>query len=125
MGYVMEGPSRMSVSEEPSELLEQDELLAEIVRRLIQVYQPLRIYLFGSRARGDSGPHSDYDIMVIVPDSSPHSMRRGRLAYRALWGLPTTGDILVWTESQFDKTSHLRSSLPGTVLREGKLLHAA
>ena len=41
----------------------QDELLAEIVRRLVDAYDPLRVYLFGSRARGDFGPDSDYDIM--------------------------------------------------------------
>lgn len=105
--------------------IEQDELLAEIVRRLVGAYNPLRVYLFGSRARGDFGPDSDYDIMVVVPDSAPAAQRRSRLAYQVLWGLKSAGDILVWTESQFARSSHLRSSLPGTVLREGRLLHAA
>jgi predicted nucleotidyltransferase len=105
--------------------IEQDELLAEIVRRLVDAYNPLRVYLFGSRARGDSGPDSDYDIMVVVPDSAPGAQRRSRLAYQVLWGLRSAGDILVWTESQFALSSHLRSSLPGTVLREGRLLHVA
>lgn len=104
---------------------DQVELLAEIVRRLVDAYQPLRIYLFGSRARGDAGPDSDFDIMVIVADSAFLPPRRSRLAYQALWGLRSAGDILVWTESEFSRTSHLRSSLPGTILREGRLLHAA
>jgi len=34
-------------------------LLAEIVRRMVEVYRPERIYLFGSTARGDAGPDSD------------------------------------------------------------------
>jgi predicted nucleotidyltransferase len=45
-----------------------DPVLSEIVRRLSEVYHPLRIYLFGSAARGDAGPDSDYDLMVILPD---------------------------------------------------------
>jgi predicted nucleotidyltransferase len=102
-----------------------DELLAEIVRRLVDAYDPLRVYLFGSRARGDFGPDSDYDIMVVVPDSASAERRRSRLAYQVLWGLRSAGDILVWTESEFGRSSHLRSSLPGTVLREGRLVHAA
>lgn len=104
---------------------DQDELLAEIVRRLVDAYQPLRIYLFGSRARGDAGPDSDFDIMVIVPDDALPERRDSDLAYDVLWGLKEAGDILVWTESRFQETIHLRSSLPGTVLREGIVLHAA
>jgi hypothetical protein len=45
-------------------------VLGEIVRRLIKAYEPDRIYLFGSTARGDSGPDSDYDLMVVVPDDA-------------------------------------------------------
>ena len=41
---------------------EEDVRLAEIVRRLAEAYQPERIYLFGSKARGDEGPDSDYDL---------------------------------------------------------------
>ena len=42
-------------------LLDLDPVLAEIVRRLAAAYQPERIYLFGSKARGDAGPDSDDD----------------------------------------------------------------
>ena len=48
-----------------------DQELAEIVRRLIAAYRPERIYLFGSKARGDSGGDSDYDLMVVTSDSAP------------------------------------------------------
>lgn len=48
-----------------------DPVLAEVVRHLVDVYRPLRIYLFGSAARGDAGPDSDYDFMVVVPDEAP------------------------------------------------------
>lgn len=47
-----------------------DAKLAEVVRRLIEAYDPEKIYLFGSKARGDAGPDSDYDLMVIVPNSA-------------------------------------------------------
>ncbi|HSB79666.1 MAG TPA: nucleotidyltransferase domain-containing protein [Candidatus Methylomirabilis sp.] len=102
-----------------------DPKLAEIVRRLVEAYQPERIYLFGSRARGDVTPDSDYDLMVVVPDSTPPERRRSRLAYEVLWGTGAAGDILVWTRDNFDGRLHLRASLPATVVREGKLLHGA
>ncbi|MEK7405434.1 MAG: nucleotidyltransferase domain-containing protein [Acidobacteriota bacterium] len=42
--------------------------------------------MFGSKAGGDGGPDSDYDLMVIVPDDAPVERRGSRLAYEALWG---------------------------------------
>ncbi len=102
-----------------------DPALQEVVRRLVEAYGPQRVYLFGSAARGEAGPDSDYDLLLIVPDDAPPERRRSRLAYEVLWGTGIAADVLVWTASQFDSRAHLPSSLPATVLREGKLLHAA
>jgi predicted nucleotidyltransferase len=102
-----------------------DAKLAEIVRRLVDAYQPEKIYLFGSVARGQAGPHSDYDLLVIVSDSATPERKRSRLAYQALRGTGIAADVLVCTRSRFDSRTHVRASLPAIVLREGKLLHAA
>lgn len=51
--------------------LHADHVLAELIRRLAKAYLPERIYLFGSKARGESRPDSDYDILVVVPDDAP------------------------------------------------------
>ena len=45
-------------------------LLAEIVRRIVERAQPLRIVLFGSAARGQMGVHSDLDLLVVMPRTS-------------------------------------------------------
>jgi predicted nucleotidyltransferase len=100
-----------------------DPTLAEITRRLVETYQPERIYLFGSRARGTAGADSDYDLLVVVPDDVPPALRRSTRAYEALWGLSTSGDILVWTHTAFSERLHLRASLPSTVEREGRVLY--
>lgn len=102
-----------------------DPKLTEVVRRLVEAYEPERIYLFGSKARGDAGPESDYDLMVIVPDHAPPERRRSRLAYERLWGTGTAADVLVWTKDAFEKRLHVKASLPATIEREGKLLYAA
>ena len=102
-----------------------DPTLDEIVRRLTAAYEPLRIYLFGSRARGAPGPDSDYDLLVVVADDAPAERRRSRLAYEVLWGTGAAADVMVWTRERFDNSLHVIASLPATVVREGKLLHAA
>jgi len=105
--------------------IEHDGALAEIVRRLVAAYQPERIYLFGSIARGDADEDSDYDLMVVVPDDAPPERRDSGRAYEALWGVGTAVDAVVCTSGWFNARTHLKASLPGTVLREGKLLYAA
>ena len=104
---------------------DKDPILAEIVRRLIETLHPERIYLFGSRARGDAGPDSDYDLMVVVPHLTEPAYRLAQRAHSVLWGLGTAADILVWSREAFDNRLHLKASLPATILREGTLLHAA
>jgi len=102
-----------------------DPALAEVVRRLVEAYQPERIYLFGSVARGDAGADSDYDLLVVAPDDAALERRRSRLAYEALRGTGTAADVVVCTRSYFEDRRLLKASLPGTVLREGRLLHGA
>jgi predicted nucleotidyltransferase len=99
--------------------------LDEIVERLRNAYAPERIYLFGSHARGEAGPDSDFDIMVVVPDDAPPAQRRSRLAYQALRGTGVAADILVWTRGYFESRRHLKASLSATVSCEGRLLYAA
>jgi predicted nucleotidyltransferase len=106
--------------------LKEDALLAEIVRRLVEVFDPLRIYLFGSRARGDVSPDSDYDLMVVISDEpSPHRTRRSRKAYEALRGTGVAADVLVWSLRSFESRLHVAASLPAIIEREGKLLYGA
>lgn len=101
------------------------EALDEVIERLVAVYMPEKVFLFGSMARGEEGPDSDYDILVIVPDDSPPELRRSRLAYEQLWGTGAAADVLVWTSGYFESRTSVRSSLAATVIREGKLLYAA
>lgn len=102
-----------------------DPKLREAVRRLAHLFEVERIYLFGSRARGDASAGSDYDLMVVVRASELPAAERARQAYRALRGLGMAKDVLVWTSQEFDRRKHLPASFAATILREGKLLDVA
>ena len=39
--------------------------LSEIIRRIVKVAAPEKIILFGSAARGEMGPNSDADLLVV------------------------------------------------------------
>jgi predicted nucleotidyltransferase len=102
-----------------------DALLREVVERLLAELRPCRIYLFGSRARGDSGAESDYDLLLLVEHPTEPPYRLSQRAYRALRGIRAAVDVLVWDRETFDSRLHLPASFPATVVREGRLLHAA
>lgn len=105
--------------------LERDPKLRDAVGRLAAAYRPERIYLFGSAAREEANADSDYDLLIVVPDDAPPERRDGGLAYRVLWGVGMPVDAVVCTSRWFHARTHLKASLPGTVVREGRLLHAA
>jgi predicted nucleotidyltransferase len=99
--------------------------LSEAVRRLVDCFQPERIYLFGSRARGDAYDDSDYDILIVVPDDQDSGFRAAQRAYSVLWGLSLSFEVLVATKTEFAQHASSVSSLSATTLREGTLLYAA
>jgi predicted nucleotidyltransferase len=126
MSAQLQGMLEDRIRRELPHLKEEDvRALTPIVERLIEAYQPERIYLFGSKARGDYGPDSDFDLLVVVPDTAPPHRKRSRLAYEVLRGTGTAVDVLVCTRGAFESRLHLAASLPATVMCEGKLLHAA
>ncbi len=102
-----------------------DPRLTEVIRRLVEAYQPERIYLFGSHARGDAGPDSDFDLLVIVPDDTRQERTRSLLAYQVLRGTRLAVDVLVWTRRSFESRLRVPASLPAVVEREGMMLYAA
>jgi|SRR5690349_6144944 len=102
-----------------------DPVLEQMVARLVREFTPQRIYLYGSRARGEQGPDSDYDLLVLVDKASEPGYRLAQRAHRCIRDLGVAADVLVWSMDAFDRRAHLKASLPGTILREGVLVHAA
>jgi predicted nucleotidyltransferase len=47
-----------------------EQTVDRIVRRIVEAVHPLRIILFGSRARGDARPDSDLDLLVVMPEGT-------------------------------------------------------
>ena len=103
-----------------------EEAIAEITRRLVEACQPVRIYLFGSTARGDDGPDSDLDFLVVVPDDAAEDVFRAGSLRQAIHGVGWAVDIIPWRKTDFEgRAAYVVASLPATVVREGRLLYDA
>jgi predicted nucleotidyltransferase len=99
-------------------------LIDELVRRIVEVAHPLRIILFGSAARGGMGPHSDIDVLVVMPDGV-HRRKTTQEIYRRLWGFGFAKDIIVVTESDVREYGANPYMIIKNALEEGKELYHA
>ena len=101
-------------------------VIEEMTRRLVEFSRPVRIYLFGSEARGEAGPDSDLNFLVVVRDDTPEPMMRTSEGYSRLSGLGMPKDVIPWRQSDFEaRAAYVVASLPATVVREGRLLYEA
>jgi predicted nucleotidyltransferase len=99
-------------------------LLGDLVRRIVKAVKPLRIILFGSACRGEMGPNSDLDILVVMPDGA-HCRQTAAKVYRSLLGLGVPKDILVATPGVLEKHRDNESLVYAHALREGRELYHA
>ncbi len=95
-----------------------------ICDRIVQLYQPDKIILFGSWSRGDAGEHSDIDLLVIS-DREKHLPRckRGLDVRLQLSEFKTPKDILFYTHEDVQRWESVPQAFINTVLNEGDVLY--
>ena len=99
-------------------------VLDELTRRIVEAAHPKRIVLFGSAARGDMGPDSDLDVLVIMPDGI-HRRQTAKTICRALFNLGWAKDVVVVTEDDVRRYAEEPSLVICPALQEGKEIYRA
>ena len=99
-------------------------ILANIVARIVKVAEPEKVILFGSAARGQMGPHSDLDFLIIKSGR----FNRGRLSeeiYMCMEGAGEAVDLIIVTPEEVQKYSDTPWLVIAPALKEGKVVYAA
>jgi len=97
--------------------------IREMVRRIVEKFQPEKIILFGSHARGDAGPDSDVDLLVVMPVDG--SKRKKQLEVRtSLHDIRVPKDIIVSTPEEFEWRKEIVGTIEHPAVLEGKVLYA-
>ena len=79
-----------------------------------------KILLFGSRARGDEKPYSDYDILIVVPKREQSVV--DALHDAAMQMLYETGRLIslkIYKREDFDRGCSLPTPFMRNVMKEG------
>jgi predicted nucleotidyltransferase len=97
--------------------------LSAMVERLVQAFNPEAIYLFGSRARGDATPLSDFDLMMITaPEEDADGIDLAK-AYEPVQGLGIACEIIPCSCPTFERERGALTGICRSVAREGRLLY--
>lgn len=101
-----------------------DELL-DVLQRVVDALQPDQVYLFGSHARGQAAPESDFDLLIVLPDDQRRLNRLNEGPFRGAERTQRSFDLITIGRERFRERSRAKASLASTVLREGHLLYGA
>ncbi|MBV9757487.1 MAG: nucleotidyltransferase domain-containing protein [Alphaproteobacteria bacterium] len=95
----------------------------ELLDSVVAYFQPRRIILFGSAARGVAGPNSDIDLLVVVDDDAPAEKLTLDAGYEARRSFRRAADVFPCRESTFRRKSRVVGTLAYAAAREGVVVY--
>lgn len=103
-------------------LAQQPPYLSEVIDRIVSKFQPEKIILFGSWARGEAEQESDLDLLVVLPKVD-HKRKAAIEVLKALNGLPISKDVIVTTPQELEERGKVIGDILRPALEEGKVVY--
>lgn len=95
-----------------------------LVKEIVELVHPLRIILFGSRARNEAKSDSDIDLLIVMPEGT-HRRKAAQYLYRNIRGIKVPYDLIVATPRDLELHQADIGLIYISVLREGRDVYAA
>jgi predicted nucleotidyltransferase len=97
--------------------------LGTLLARIEEKYHPEQVWLFGSRARGDARPTSDWDLFVVVPDDTLDVDLDPLVAWQLQRGSGVYADVIPCRAGEFREDRGIVNTLSYAVASEGLVIH--
>lgn len=97
--------------------------IRQMIKRIVAQFQPDKIILFGSHARGQAAQDSDVDLLIVMPVSGSKREKAIEIGV-ALHDIPVAKDVIVVTPDDFEWRKEIVGTIERPAAREGKLLYA-
>jgi predicted nucleotidyltransferase len=95
----------------------------ELLDTVVAYFAPQRVILFGSAARGDAGPDSDIDLLVVVDDDTPPEKATLAAGYAARGSYRRAADVIPIRRSVFERKRRIVGSLASAAATEGLVVY--
>ena len=97
--------------------------IRQMVNRIIKQFHPQKIILFGSHARGEGGPDSDVDLLVVMHVDGSKREQAIEIGV-ALHDIRIPKDIIVTTPEEFEWRKEIVGTIEYPAVQEGEVLYA-
>lgn len=94
-----------------------------LLDRIVRKWNPVGIWLFGSRARGYAHPESDWDLLVLTPDGTP-GVDDPLAGYEVTKDFATPADVLLCPVGEFEEAREVPNTLAYEAAHFGVLVYA-
>ena len=98
------------------------EKISEIVNKIAENYDPDKIILFGSYAKGTANTDSDLDFIIVKKTDTP-KQKRGREVRKYLLGAMIPIDLKIYTPDEFEKEKNSVYSFLNSAIKNSKLIY--
>lgn len=116
----------MAVQDKPTVSYESvtDDLLREIVQKIVTAFNPQKVILFGSRAYGKPAPDSDVDLLIVTNALKTRSFFERRRAVSDLFPHRRFAlDVIVCTPAELEQLVKQGPAFFRQVVTQGKVLY--
>ena len=96
---------------------------AELLDPVVAYFKPRRVILFGSHARGDATPDSDFDLLVVVDDDTAPERVTLRAGFEARRSYHGATDVIPVRESIFQRNARIAGTLSRAATLEGIVVY--
>ncbi len=100
-----------------------DEKVEQAVKGLVEAYDPIYIYTFGSYAKGQIDEDSDFDVMAVVDEYDDKPWKMMVRGYEGMKGVNMPIDFLLYDKAKFEACKNDATSFCHKIIRTGRLLY--
>ena len=97
-------------------------VIRRMVDRIVERFHPEKVILFGSHARGEAGPDSDVDLLVVMPVRGSRRRKAVEIGV-ALHGFGVSKDVIVVRPQDYDERKDIAGTIEYPASHEGKVLY--
>lgn len=94
----------------------------ELLDPVVAYFRPRCVILFGSAARGEAGPDSDYDLLVVLDDDTPPEKLSLKAGYEARRSYHRSADVIPVRERTFRENSRIAGTLSREAAESGVIV---